>query len=474
MSLATDREKCAHLLRRFGFGATEEDLTLFLKGGLPGAIDRLLNYEQVEDTFDLDVRRLPNENDNKIHTPAIIAWWVTKMIVTKRPLEEKMALFWHDHFATSADKVKTPTMMLAQNMTLRRNATGSFRTLLGEMSKDPAMVFWLDNQENVAGHPNENFAREVMELFTLGIGHYTEKDVTEAARAFTGWSYERVTSEPTPTKPQYAFAFNEDKHDTGAKTFLGRTGNWGGDDILDILCQEFQAAKYITYKIWEWFVYPSPRDEVVTRFAKIFADSGLKIKVLLGAIMNSPEFYSDEAVRSIVKNPADFVIPPLRQIGVDRLLLSRLNAIPAEAYARRAIQPSLAAVQAMWTMGMYPLWPPDVSGWIYGQAWITSATMVERMTLAKRLFGAPGPNDKGRNLFFNLDAYPLLKQARSAEDVVDILLRTFDVPLSPNRRDLIVKAARKSGADNVTPRSADDVMIGTLQLLFASPEFQFI
>lgn len=191
MPLQTDREKGAHLLRRFGLGASEAELDYYLKDGLNGAVDRLTEYESVDEGFNINPYDLQPEKAKNLPMPILTAWWIARMIATRRPLQEKMTLFWHDHFATSASKVKASEFMLQQNETLRQYATGNYRSLLTNMSKDPAMLFWLDNQENVRGKPNENFAREVMELFTLGVGNYSEKDVQEAARAFTGWSVMR-------------------------------------------------------------------------------------------------------------------------------------------------------------------------------------------------------------------------------------------------------------------------------------------
>src|SRR5579862_1345225 len=189
MALQTERQKGAHLLRRFGLGASEAELDYYLKdGGLNGAIEKLLNYENTDEGFKLDVDSFRNGKNNNINPQSVAVWWTARMLITQRPLQEKMTLFWHNHFATSGEKVTPGSMMYVQNDLLRQYATGNFREMLMAVSKDPAMLFWLDNQYNVKGKPNENFAREVMELFTLGIGNYTEQDIREGARAFTGWS----------------------------------------------------------------------------------------------------------------------------------------------------------------------------------------------------------------------------------------------------------------------------------------------
>src|SRR5687767_12975587 len=267
MALRTEREKGAHLLRRFGLGASEAELDYYLEGkGLPGAIDKLLNYESVDENFSVPIQSMANQN-GQVNMPLMQLWWMTRLITTRRPLQEKMTLFWHDHFATSAAKVAGPPMMYGQNELLRENATGKFQTILLEVSKDPAMLFWLDNQYNVKGKPNENFAREIMELFTLGIGHYTEKDIQEAARAFTGWTFRRpggrAVADYVPGQRFAEYLFRPRFHDTEPKTVLGQTGPLTGEQVVDILCNHPQTPKYIALKIWEWFAYPSPAPALV-------------------------------------------------------------------------------------------------------------------------------------------------------------------------------------------------------------------
>ncbi|HSI72242.1 MAG TPA: DUF1800 domain-containing protein, partial [Fimbriimonas sp.] len=280
----SEREKVAHLLRRFGLGASELELDYYAAAGYASAVDKLIAYEQVAEDFTLTPQTFAPK-ERPLNMPGVVASWVLRMLMTKRPLQEKMTLFWHDHFATSASKVAAPLTMWRQNEVLRENATGKFRQLLGQVSEDPAMIFWLDNQENVKGKPNENFAREVMELFTLGIGNYTEKDVQEAARAFTGWSIQRLNREQSLLKNrQSEFLFRPLRHDGGTKTVLGRTGNLSGDDVLDILCERPRTAEYLTTKIWEWFVYPNPSKAIVDQFSRTFRDSGLHVGTLLKAI----------------------------------------------------------------------------------------------------------------------------------------------------------------------------------------------
>src|SRR6266567_1013421 len=216
------RQLISHLLRRTGFGATPAEFDQYVQLGYQGAVDKLLNFDQVPD--DYPAWEVPDEKDKGRRPLAELQqWWLNRLLTTKRPLQEKMVLYWHGHFATAASKVNRIKWMYNQNNLFRQHALGAFPGLLGEVSKDAAMMYWLDSQTNRKGAPNENYAREVMELFTMGIGNYTEDDVKEGARALTGWTVNRDTD---------ASRFVPNRFDDGSKTFLGHTGNLGLDDIV--------------------------------------------------------------------------------------------------------------------------------------------------------------------------------------------------------------------------------------------------
>ncbi|MEQ1936613.1 MAG: DUF1800 domain-containing protein, partial [Fimbriimonadaceae bacterium] len=283
---------------------------------------------------------------------------------------------------------------------LRRNCLGKFGPLLTAVSTDPAMLFWLDNNENVVGKPNENFAREVMELFTLGVGHYSEKDVQEAARAFTGWTFgvgqRFIRKVGTAPRRVDRFVFDRKNHDDGDKTVFGKTGKWGGDDILAGLLKHPQTALTLTQKFLDWFAYPDAEKVWVDRLAKKFYDSDLDIKVLVRAIMESEEFYSDRAVAKLIKTPMDFCITTARQLGVGATLSAGVDEAIANPQVNdenglnvkiiRAMSPAFAIRQSSDAMGMDLMYPPDVSGWKPGAYWITTSTMVERIKWAERLY----------------------------------------------------------------------------------------
>jgi uncharacterized protein (DUF1800 family) len=463
MPLETDRQKCAHLLRRFGLGASEAELDYYLQDGFNGAIDRLLDYSTVDEGFGIDLTSLASA-DGKLGVGQVVNWWAARMIMTRRPLQEKMTLFWHDHFATSGSKVGSAALMSGQNETLRRNATGNFRALLREASKDPAMILWLDNQQNVKGHANENFAREVMELFTLGIGHYSEKDVQEGARAFTGWSIQRI---PNGMKGEAEFRFRPRLHDAGLKTYLGENGDLDGDKILDILCDNPRTSEFITWKLWRWFAYEDPEPAVVDRHATVFRGSGLDIKTLLKSIMSSSEFYSEKAERREFKNPVDFCISTLRQLGVGQQMSTALSKAPAGQFPRTVMTPAGAAQQTMKGMGMWLLYPPDVSGWAPGQGWITSATMVERIAWGDRLFL---PNVR---YSVRYNPYTLFQSDPSPAGVVSRLASIFDAPLKEEHKTVLMGAARKASGGVVTTANANTTAAAVARLIFATPEFQF-
>jgi uncharacterized protein (DUF1800 family) len=477
MALQTDQEKVAHILRRFALGASEAEMDYYGKNGPAGAINLLLDHESVEDNFADEPLR--NKDGKLVANPRFGQQaFYAQLLTTKRPLLYKMTIFWHDHFATSAQKVASGPAMFDHLLTLRDNATGTFPGLLTAVSKDPAMLFWLDNQDNVKGKPNENFAREVMELFTLGIGNYSETDIQEGARAFTGWTY----GSPNPRNPNSRvfvtrgelprinaqYIFDQPNHDAGAKAFLGKSGSFNGDDVIKILCDNPRTAYYITEKIWNWFVAPDPDAATIEKFAAKFRASGLSIKALLRAIMESPEFYSDKVERAVIKNPLDFCLPSARQLGIGAEAAKMISEATDEAQQRRAGASVRPIVQATTSMGMEIMYPPDVSGWAGGAAWISSATMVERIKWSSVLFQRAAQK-------IGFPMFPLLMGSVAPAAAVDRLLSLFDAKLDPEKKTALIDAARKATAGGrVTAQNANLVAEEVCKLIFGSPEFQFM
>ena len=294
-------------------------------------------------------------------------WWIARMVNTHSPLTEKMTLFWHGHFATSGQKVRPAYKMWLQNETLRQNALGNFRALVKAVSRDPAMMVWLDLVQSKKESPNENFAREVMELFTLGEGHYTEFDVKEAARAFTGYRINQA---------EQSFRFAERQFDPGIKTFMGKTGPWDGDQILDIIVSQPACARFIGAKIWKFFAYDDPEPKLVEALASEFRNSHYELRPFLISLFLSEEFYGSQACDSQIKSPVQFLVQALRTLPIP---LPNSNLVE---YVLRQ-------------MGQIPFFPPNVKGWDGGKSWINTATLTFRYKLAHQLIDGAHPQEIG-------------------------------------------------------------------------------
>jgi uncharacterized protein (DUF1800 family) len=372
-----------HLLNRTGFGATDAEIQRYAGMSREDAARKLLAATRTVAatpppawTAEPGPLRYPrggvdaSDSDRKQFQQQQIreglqlrGWWVSEMLTSSSALTERMTLFWHNHFVSSQQKVRLAELMYRQNVTLRANALGHFGDLLHAIARDPAMVIYLDSARNRKGTPNENFAREVMELFTLGEGNYSEQDIKEAARAFTGWSIDRDSG---------AFVFRPFLHDYGMKSVLGRSGNLDGDDVLDVLLEQRATAEFITRKLWREFVSPDPDVAQVKRIATRFRDSRYDIKVALYELLTSEAFYAKENRGVLVKSPIDLVVGTLKQFDLK----------PSE--------PVPFAVAAA-TMGQNLFSPPNVKGWPGGEAWINSSTLLARKQFLDRLFRADDP-----------------------------------------------------------------------------------
>ena len=280
-------------------------------------------------------------------------WEVEELVRSPDPFAEKMVLFWHNNFTSSLDTVRDPGLMFNQDQTLRRYAFGSFAQMLHAMARDPAMIVYLDNETNTKGKPNENFAREVMELFTLGVGNYTEQDIKQSARAFTGWRVDYATGR---------FRYEPRLHDDGVKTFMGRSGNWNGDDILSIILDQKQVSLYITTKLWKELVSPTPDQAEVERLAARFKASGYQIGPLLIGLLETPEFWAPQDRGELVKSPVELLVGAVRTLGIE--------AVPPR--------------QIVWelrNLGQDLFNPPTVKGWPTGTGWIDSDTLILRRSI---------------------------------------------------------------------------------------------
>jgi hypothetical protein len=281
-------------------------------------------------------------------------WWANRMLKTTHPLEQKMALLWHGHFATHENKVRDYRKMHRQIELFERHATGNLRDLTIAVAQDPAMLYFLDAQFNVKGAPNENFAREVMELFTMGVGNYTEKDVRECARAFTGWYFEDLE-----------FKVDADKHDDGEKEFLGRRGNFDGEDVIEIIFEQPVTAEYLAEKVYRFIVRDEISPDVRTKLGEVFRDADFALKPLLTAILTSKDFYSAASYGGHIKSPVEHMVAMTKHLGA----------------------PTIPGVpdfnQATISMGQHLLNPPSVAGWAGGKAWITPGLLIARGNVAR-------------------------------------------------------------------------------------------
>ena len=289
----------------------------------------------------------------QLETRRVGYWWAERMLDTNRPLQEKLALFWHGHFATAQNKVRDYRKMLGQIDLFERHAAGNFGDLLVAVAKDPGMLYYLDAGVNVKGAANENFAREVMELFSMGVGNYTERDVREAARAFTGWNSEDLD-----------FVVNEDQHDDGPKTFLGRTGNFDGVDVLRIILEQPVTAEYIAAKLYRFFVREDLSAPLAAELGATLRDHDYELQPLLTRIFLSRDFYSEASYGAHIKGPVEHVITMLKQLGAEDV-----PGVPDFNSTTIAL-------------GQHLLNPPSVAGWAQGRSWITPALLQERGNVA--------------------------------------------------------------------------------------------
>jgi hypothetical protein len=361
-----DLKWAGHVYRRAGFGVTPTRLREAVEQGIQATLNRILEGDPDGSRRDQELTRMGDSAAATNDPFYLRAWWLERMLDGPHPLREKMTLFWHNHFATSIIKIQSPALMHQQNELIRRHALGKFRPFLLEMSKDAAMLIWLDSNSNVKGAPNENYAREIMELFSLGVGNYTEKDIREAARAFTGWHTQNGR-----------FSFQPSLHDEGRKTVLGKAGDWNGDDIVRIVLDQDVAARFLVRKLYRAFIseLADPPDGLLQPLADAFRKSDYDIAQLMRSMLGSAHFFSVHAYRQRIKCPVEFVLDAVQAIGMGmittRSLVNRLSVMAQELFA-----------------------PPNVKGWPGGKAWLNTATLLARHNFAQSL--ALGLTELGR------------------------------------------------------------------------------
>jgi uncharacterized protein (DUF1800 family) len=478
----------AHLLNRAGFGGTPAEIEAVRKKGLAAAVRDFVEVKSETANVPpptwahprnvqaqrMEIKAAKDRGENfrdkerqvrMMEGEEIVdlrRWWLDRMLKGPAPLLEKMTLFWHGHFATSIQKVRDAYWMWLQNDTLRRNAFGNFATLVKKISRDPAMMIYLDLQQSRKEHPNENWARELMELFTVGIGNYTEQDIRESARTFTGYRIDMTTQQ---------FRFAPFQQDRGPRTFMGKTGNLGGDDIIDILVSKPACAQFIGRKLWRFFVEDDPVGEIVDAIAQRIRAHNFEMRPVLREIFSSAEFYSERVMGSQIKSPIQYIVQTSKL----------LDAPPPTP---------IAAQNAMRQMGQILFAPPNVKGWDGGKEWISTSTLLFRYNFASYLIngdailpaGAP-QRTPGGDVGFRPGAQ-LAQQIRrdptdigklvpadvrgNLREVVDLLARRFFQTRPAEKEiDTFVEYLESRSSE-----TTDATLRELIHLMMSTPQFQ--
>ncbi len=491
------KEEAAHLLNRAGFGASPKEIQQWHALGRHQAVAQLLNTrEKFEDiapppsmrpevlaqevkarrealiAFRHNAKDLSDEKkqlarrevqkqfQEKARRRGLEAqnWWIERMRQGQDPLREKMTLFWHDHFATSVQKVKEPHLLFQQNQLFRRHALGNVRELTQHVMRDPAMMLYLDLQTSKKGKPNENFAREVMELFTLGAGFYSEDDIREAARAFTGYQLNRVQGTAYQLKALW---------DDGEKTVLGQRGRWKGEDVVQILFQQPQCPRFFAKKLWEYFVTEDPDQTTIDQLAQTLRQSQYDLAPLLKEIFSSRAFYEPSVMHNQIKAPIVFYVQMLKQLEIERV-------------------PPIYSLYVQNQLGQILYAPPNVAGWDWGKAWINTNTLLTRYQIA----GDVSQGGKSRNIAAefqkikglvkrpggmapltlpNYDALVPRETREHLATMVDSLVeRLFQHPLNDRVRDQFLAYAEDKKGEIFTNQEVAEL----IHLMMSTPHYQ--
>jgi uncharacterized protein (DUF1800 family) len=470
-------------MNRAGFGGSPADIENLRQMGLAKAVSWFVDYEKIPDNTpspdwaqpdpeliarrqainqaaDPETRRMLQQQQNQDATSQMADlryWWIRRMALGPRPFQEKMTLFWHGHFATSFEKVRMPYFLWLQNETLRQNATGNFNQLLIAASEDPAMLNYLDGERSNKNKPNENFAREVMELFTLGEGHYTEQDIQQAAKAYTGWGL---------AKDRLHYEYHPNNHDPGPKTIFGQTGNFTGEDVLNMICAKPECAQFIAKKLWRFFAQDQPPQPIINALATEFSNHDMDLKHLMSVIFRSKEFYAPDVIRSQIKSPVQWLVASTHQ------LQAPLPTQPMSLVMLRQLGQELFN-------------PPNVKGWDGGVAWITTNNLLDRYNFAAALVEGdrvplPGLTGQMRGLMNNLHEDGLMEIAPadvnslfSPSDLADtsnfldaLQARFLNAELGPQRLSSLTDFLQsKSPLEETDIRKA-------IRLIMCTPEYQ--
>ena len=457
MAVSRDIALMAHLMRRAGFGARREELEQYVVQGYQATVESLLNLQEDDGVEEDIVDRYYIDIDDRRNSDPTNAWWLYRMINTANPLEEKMALFWHGLFATAYEKIENGRAMASQIDLFRQHCLGNFRTILVKLSRDPAMIIWLDNNTNHKGTPNENYGRELLELFSMGVGNYTEEDVKECARAFSGWTIANFNARYPWGPYPMEFEYRPEDHDDGEKTFLGQRGRFNGEDIIDIIVRQPATGRFIAAKLYNFFVSddPAPADAIETLSSAYF-ESHYDIRTVMRVLLNS-DFFKN-AVYARVKSPAEMVASVLRLVGDFQ-------------------EPKPGLLETTYEskyMGQELLNPPTVEGWHTGREWIDSGSLVGRVNFSADQVG--NLNQPGvRDIIARLAGRGI---SMTPEELVDGCLDLIGpLAVETNTRTSLLGKASAAGELRLDTESGKQEfarrVAEMLQLIVATREFQF-
>ena len=467
----------AHLFRRAGFGATRDVLERAVATGDETTVEELLQPENAPPALEDEdlIRRYHVDENSLMLIDSCQTYWVYRMVHSRRPLEEKLALFWHGIFATGYTKLNQPKAILNQIDMLRRDGLGSFRTLLVKLSQDPAMIFWLDNKDNHKEAVNENYGREILELFSMGVGNYTEADVRQCSRAFTGWSLRNAALHTARVardsvwpygRLDWQFQYREDDHDAADKTFLGQTGPFNGDDVIELICRQPATARFIARHLYTFFVADEPqvpawntvppRDpQAIQTLADTFMASQYDLRTVLRLLFNA-DFFKRSAFAKM-KSPAELVVSTVRVTG---------------GYDFPSVEDIELALETG-NMGQQLLDPPSVEGWHTGPEWINTATLMARVNFASRQFA--NPDRPGVTAI--IERIRVQGPVVAPEQLVDTCLDLLGPLLvaDSTRQELIAYAAPDGALDfALDALAAADRVRTMLQLIVAMREYQLV
>jgi uncharacterized protein (DUF1800 family) len=464
--------QAAHLYRRAGFGGSPDDVARAASAGVHAAVESFVHFANTgalpAQPQLVNERLTPEERatlmsaaktasaagQNPAPDDAIMAvrkkiggsrrdniialqeWFLDRMIQSPAQLQEKITLLWHGHFTSAYQKGVTAQALANQNNLFRDNALGNIRDLTQKVSQDPAMLRYLDNGQNVKAHPNENYARELMELFTLGIGNYSEADVRESARAFTGWGFDR----------EYAFREFPMRHDDGSKTFLGQTGNFTGTDIVNIIFKQPAAARWFAQTLLNFFVYNDPEPALIDQVAVLLRKNDFNVQPVMSILLQSNVFYSERAYRALVKSPAQFVVGSYQLYGIK--------------------QADLIALGALRRMGQILFLPPNVKGWDGGAAWLNSQTMLTRENFASSLQAKMGDAP------WMQVALRTMNPAAVSHDLTTTILQGDVSPASTAQLAAYLNGSNVSALAGLSGENADERVRGAAYLTMAMPAYQ--